>query len=294
MSVQSSLNIVFFLSLATGIYFFVDGVNKNHHDKDHQLSQTFRNVALLKDGSDLDVAENDLRRSRKIVSVVKGKMEAAEADIVKVKNVDHETKEMIYVQNSMEELYQHVLNSNQEMLEKKQLEFINTVNENPEVLESTLKTLKDWLVSYENFKYEKEYEIFKLLAAFPQDKTINTLKSSLTIREEKGQEGIDVVLNHQIYTKIAQLSDQNNEQSEYLISQGDPALMGLIQYSNDLSASLDPVDKELETKINEHMLNTFYSEVENAGDERRTFWLEAFAISSNPNFRKIHLEAYNE
>ena len=55
-----------------------------------------------------------------------------------------------------------------------------------------------------------------------------------------------------------------------------------------------PVDKELETKINEHMLNTFYSEVENAGDERRTFWLEAFAISSNPNFRKIHLEAYNE
>lgn len=120
---QSSLNIVFFLSLATGIYFFVDGVNKNHHDKDHQLSQTFRNVALLKDGSDLDVAENDLRRSRKIVSVVKGKMEAAEADIVKVKNVDHETKEMIYVQNSMEELYQHVLNSNQDMLEKKQLEW---------------------------------------------------------------------------------------------------------------------------------------------------------------------------
>ena len=272
----------------------MDGVNKNHHDKDHQLSQTFRNVALLKDGSDLDVAENDLRRSRKIVSVVKGKMEAAEADIVKVKNVDHETKEMIYVQNSMEELYQHVLNSNQEMLEKKQLEFINTVNENPEVLESTLKTLKDWLVSYENFKYEKEYEIFKLLAAFPQDKTINTLKSSLTIREEKGQEGIDVVLNHQIYTKIAQLSDKNNEQSEYLISQGDPALMGLIQYSNDLSASSDPTDKELETKINEHMLNTFYSEVENAGDERRTFWLEAFAISSNPNFRKIHLESYNE
>ena len=143
-------------------------------------------------------------------------------------------------------------------------------------------------MSYESFNYYKEYEIFKLVAAFPQDKTIDTLKTSLAIREEKGQEGIDVVLNHQIYTKIAQLSDQSNEQSEYLISQGDPALMGLIQYSNDLSSSSNPADKELEEKINEHMLSTFYSEVENAGDERRTFWLEAFAISSNPNLRKIH------
>ena len=66
---QSSLNIVFFLSLATGIYFFVDGVNKNHRDTDHELSQTFRNVALLKDGANLNVAENDLKRSRQIVSV---------------------------------------------------------------------------------------------------------------------------------------------------------------------------------------------------------------------------------
>lgn len=291
---QSGINIVFFISLATGIYFFVDGFNKNHRDKDHQLSQTFRNVALLKNGSDLDLAENDITRSKQIISVVKGNIEAAEAEIVKVEDVERESKEMIYVQDSMKELYQLVLDSNQEMLEKKQLEFIAAVNDDPLVLESTLKTLKDWLVSYENFKYEKEYEIFKLLAAFPQDKTIDTLKSSLTIREEKGQEGIDVVLNHQIYTKIAQLSDQNNEQSEYLISQGDPALMGLIQYSNDLSTSSESTDKELETKINEHILNTFYSEVENAGDERRTFWLEAFAISSNPNFRKIHLEAYNE
>jgi succinate dehydrogenase flavin-adding protein (antitoxin of CptAB toxin-antitoxin module) len=292
--VQSGINIVFFISLATGIYFFVDGFNQNHRDKDHQLSQTFRNVALLKNGSDLDLAENDITRSKQIISVVKGNIEAAEAEIVKVEDVERESKEMIYVQDSMKELYQLVLDSNQEMLEKKQLEFIAAVNDDPLVLESTLKTLKDWLVSYENFKYEKEYEIFKLLAAFPQDKTIDTLKSSLTIREEKGQEGIDVVLNHQIYTKIAQLSDQNNEQSEYLISQGDPALMGLIQYSNDLSTSSESTDKELETKINEHILNTFYSEVENAGDERRTFWLEAFAISSNPNFRKIHLEAYNE
>ena len=157
-----------------------------------------------------------------------------------------------------------------------------------------LKELKSWLISDESYKYEKEYEIFKLVSSFPKDRTLRILKSSLKIRESKGQTQIDQMLNYQIYTKIAELSDFQNDQSEYLMAQGDPALMGLIQYSNNLRGSEVAEEKAIEDKVNDHILNTFYSEVENAGFERRKFWLEAFAISSNPEIRNIRLEAYNE
>ena len=289
---QTTLNTIFFLSLAVGIYFFVDGANQSHHDKDNQLSQTFRNVALLR--GDKEPTEGLATNEEKIVNVVRGSVEAARSEIVKVQNVERETREALYIKSAMDVLYKHAFESNQELLEAKQLEFVEAVNEDPELLRVTLETMKAWLVDQETVNYEKEYEIFKLMSLFPKQKTIRTLKAALDTREESGKDGIDIMINHQIYAKIAQLSDSDNDQSDYLISQGDPALLGLVQYSNDLAQSSDSDSGEIQKKINDHMRETFYSEIENAGDERRRFWLEAFSLSSDPEFRKIHLDATNE
>ena len=89
--------------------------------------------------------------------------------MVKVQNVNAKTREALYIKSAMDVL-QARLRKQSRITGGKQLEFVEAVNEDPELLRVTLETMKAWLVDQETVNYEKEYEIFKLMSLSFQNK----------------------------------------------------------------------------------------------------------------------------